>query len=56
MVSSEDIDRFLGLCFEGDVDDVAELLRQGPTLIKYKTDTGDDQFKIKNRKRKKGRL
>ncbi len=54
MVSSEDIERFLDLCYDGEVDEVAELLRQDPTLIKCKDeDSGDDQFKIKNRKGRK---
>ena len=54
MVSSENIERFLYLCIEGGVDEVAELLRQDPTLIKCKhEESGYDQFKIKNRKGRK---
>ncbi len=50
MVSSEDnILRFLMLCYEGNLEEVTELLRQDPTLIKCKDETGNDQFKVKNR-------
>ena len=34
--SKEDKDKFLDLCFDGDEDGVAQLLRQDPTLIIYK--------------------
>ena len=53
MVSSEEIERFFDLCYEGDLEEVAQLLRQDPTLIKCKhEESGDDQFKIKNRNMK----
>ena len=56
MVSSEDINRFLELCYEGNLEEVVELLRQDPTLIKCKDETGNDQFKVMNRIRKNGRF
>ena len=34
--SKEDKDKFLDLCFDGDLDEVTQLLTQDPTLIKYK--------------------
>ncbi len=53
MVSSEEIERFFDLCFEGDLEEVAQLLRQDPTLIKCKDEeTGDDQFKIRTETQK----
>ena len=47
--SEEDKDKFLDLCFDGDEDGVAKLLRQDPTLIKYKNEeTGEvNKKKIK---------
>ena len=36
MATSEDKDRFFSLCYEGDVDEVAQLLRQDPSLINFK--------------------
>ena len=40
--SKEDKKKFLDLCFKGDVDGVAKLLSQDPTLIKYKDEeTGE---------------
>ena len=56
MVFSEDIERFLDLCYDGDVDEVAELLRQDPTLIKCKDEETGDEFKMINRIRKKEHL
>ena len=36
MATSEDKDKFFSLCYEGDVDKVAQLLRKDPSLIKHK--------------------
>ena len=36
MMTSEDKEKFLDLCVEGDLEGVAQLLRQDPTLIKYR--------------------
>ena len=49
MVSSEEIERFFYFWKQGDFEEVAQLLRQDPTIIKCKHEkTGDDQFRIKN--------
>ena len=54
MATSEvDKKEFLYLCYVGDVDKVAQLLTQDPTLIKYKYEkTGEVNKKIKNQNRK----
>ena len=54
MATSEDKDRFFSLCYKGDVDEVAQLLRQDPNLIKYKhRENGKDKnHYLKNRNRK----
>ncbi len=40
--SEEDKEKFLSLCYRGDLDGVTQLLSQDPTLIKYKhEETGE---------------
>ena len=51
--SEEDIEKFLDLCLNGDLDKVAQLLTQDPTLITYKREqTGEVNKKIKIQNRK----
>ena len=46
--SEEDIEKFLDLCYEGDLDKVAQLLIQDPTLITCKDEEkGEVNKKIK---------
>ena len=40
METREDKDKFLDLCKDGDLEGVAQLLRQDPTLIKYRNNIG----------------
>ena len=51
--SKEDKEKFLYLCRNGDLDGVAQLLGQDPTLITYKreqTSKKNKKIKIQNRK------
>ncbi len=43
MITSEDKDKFLDLCKAGDLEGVAQLLRQDPTLIIYRGSRGKYQ-------------
>ncbi len=50
METREDKDKFLDLCKDGDLERVAQLLRQYPTLIKYRGKKGKYQQKNKGKK------